>query len=322
MTDKITPKIDKTFSCEDCHYKCSKKSDWDRHLLTSKHQKTYKILINTDKCDAENATIINSFICNCGKEYKHRQSLFNHKKKCVNNKPNENIFENEDFENNITHITPELIIEIIKQNQEFKEIIIEQNKQNVELQKQMLEVCKNGTHNTTNNNNTHTNSHNKAFNLNFFLNETCKDALNIQDFVSSIKPSIDDLENTGRRGYIEGISNIILKGLNKLEQHFRPIHCSDQKREILYIKDDNQWIKETDDKPILKKAIKTIANENIKKIRDWRDSNPDCTDSDSKKNSLYLKIVSNSMNGSTEEESSKNISKIISNVVKETVIDK
>ena len=182
----------------------------------------------------------------------------------------------------------------------------------------MMDVIKTGTHNNI----TNTNSHNKTFNLNFFLNETCKNALNIDEFVSSIKVSLDDLENTGRQGYIEGISSIILNKLKNLNHYDRPIHCADQKREVLYIKNDNQWIKETEDKPILTKAIKKIANENIKNISEWRDKNPDCTASDSKKNNLYLKIVSNSMNGSTSEESSKNIHKIISNVAKEVVISK
>jgi hypothetical protein len=134
--------------------------------------------------------------------------------------------------------------------------------------------------------------------------------------------SLDDLENTGRKGYIDGISNIITKNLKDLEEHYRPIHCNDYKREILYIKDNNEWTKETDSKPILTKAIKVIANENIKQIKGWREKYPDCTDSDSKKNNLYLKIVSNSMNGSTEEEGHRNISKIISNVSKETIIQK
>jgi hypothetical protein len=146
--------------------------------------------------------------------------------------------------------------------------------------------------------------------------------MNITDFVSSIKLNLEDLENTGRRGYIEGISNIIIKNLNKLEQHMRPLHCSDLKREVLYIKDNNEWTKETSDKPILTKAVKTIANENIKQIKCWRENNPDCTDAESKKNNLYLKIVSNSMNGLTKEEGDRNINKIISNVAKETVIHK
>jgi hypothetical protein len=146
--------------------------------------------------------------------------------------------------------------------------------------------------------------------------------MNISDFVSSIKLNLEDLENTGRKGYVEGISNIFLKNLNNIEHHMRPIHCSDQKREILYIKDNDKWEKECEDKPILTKAIKNVANQNIKQIKNWRDKNPDCTASDSRKNDLYLKIVSNSMNGLTEEEGKKNINKIISNVAKEVVIDK
>ena len=202
--------------------------------------------------------------------------------------------------------------ELIKETTEFKNIMLE--KQNI-----MMDVIKTGTHNTTN---TNTNSHNKTFNLNFYLNETCKDALNITDFVSSIKVSLTDLENTGRQGYIEGISSIILKHLNNLEQYQRPIHCSDVKREVIYIKDNDKWEKECEEKPILTKAIKVIANENIKKISEWRENNPDCTNSDSKKNNMYLKIVSNSMNGSDKEEGQKNITKIISNVAKETLIQK
>ena len=154
------------------------------------------------------------------------------------------------------------------------------------------------------------------------MNETCKNAMNIGEFVSSIKPQLADLEATGRLGYVEGVSNIILNNLNTLEIHDRPIHCSDQKREVIYIKDNNEWTKEEEDKPILTKAIKVIANENIKNISEWRNKNPDCVNADSKKNNLYLKIVSNSMNGLTKEEGDKNIHKIISNVAKRVTIDK
>jgi hypothetical protein len=207
---------------------------------------------------------------------------------------------------------------VVKQNAELM-------KENSEMRNMMMGVIKTGTHitnNNNNNNNTNTNSHNKTFNLNFFLNETCKDALNINDFVSSIKVSLSDLENTGRQGYVEGVSNIILKNLNNLEQYQRPIHCSDFKREVIYIKDNDKWEKEGEEKPLLTKAIKVIANENIKKIMEWKETNPDCTNSESKKNNLYLKIVSNSMNGSNKEEGTKNITKIISNVAKETIIQK
>ena len=195
-------------------------------------------------------------------------------------------------------------------------MIIELLKQNSELQKSLIELSKDKSviHNNTNN------SHNKTFNLNFFLNETCKNALNITEFVSSIKPTLEELEYTGRQGYVAGISNIILKKLNSLEEYIRPIHCCDLKREVLYIKDNNHWTKETEEKPILTKAIKTIANENIKNIQEWRELNPECTESDSQKNNLYLKIVSNSMSGLDKDETEKNTNKIISNVAKEVAI--
>jgi len=276
------------FTCSNCDFKCSKKGDWNRHILTDKHCNLTNPNKNTSNYIHKNYT------CNCGRIYKHQSTLCAHKKKCKNSVPEETID---------MHDKDALILHLLKQNGELQKSLIEMSKEK-----------------SVTNNNTHNNSHNKTFNLQFFLNETCKDALNITDFVSSIKPSLEDLENTGRRGYIEGVSNIILKNLNNLEQYRRPIHCSDHKREILYIKDDNQWIKESEEKPVLTKAIKVIANENIKMIKDWRVLNPDCTDINSKKNNLYLKIVSNSMNGSNKEESDKNMSKIISNVAKEVVI--
>jgi hypothetical protein len=200
-----------------------------------------------------------------------------------------------------------------------KQLIINLLQQNAELQKSLIELSKEKT--ITNNNNT-TNSHNKTFNLQFFLNETCKDALNINDFVSSIQLQLTDLETTGRVGYVEGISKIVIQNLNNMEQYRRPVHCSDLKREIMYIKDNGEWTKEDTEKPLLTKAIKIIANENIKKISEWKRLNPDCTDSNSKKNNVYLNIVSNAMSGATQDETSKNIGKIISNIVKETQIDK
>ena len=184
-----------------------------------------------------------------------------------------------------------------------------------------MKIMENGVNNN-NSHNTNNTTNNKTFNLNFFLNETCKDAMNITDFVSSIKVNLEDLENTGRHGYVQGITNIVLKNLNNLEHHLRPLHCSDLKREVMYIKENNEWTKETEENPILTKAIKTIANENIKQIKTWKDKHNDCTESESKKNNLFLKIVSNSMNGLTKEEGDKNINKIISNVAKDVLIDK
>ena len=178
----------------------------------------------------------------------------------------------------------------------------------------------NNNNNITNNTN-NTNSNN-TFNLQFFLNEQCKDAINIDEFVENIKIQLNDLETTGRVGYVEGVSRIINKNLNGLDKFKRPIHCSDIKREILYIKNNNEWKKDDTEKQMLTKAIKQVACKSIGQIGEWKKENPDCADSESKKNDLYLKIISNSMSGMTTEEQSKNYEKIITNVAKEVIIEK
>ena len=276
------------FSCDPCDYSTSKNADYAKHLLTSKH-------INRTNMNDLLPEITNKYICKtCDKKYKARNSLWYHEQKCMKKQEkNENFVFNKEF-----------VMMIIKQNQEVL-------KQNAELQTNVLELMKKGTQNT--------NSHNKTFNLQFFLNETCKDAMNIMDFVESIKPTLEDLENTGKVGYVEGISKIIVDNLKELETCERPIHCSNIKKEVLYIKDQDKWSQE---KPLLTKAIHTIANKNINNINEWKEENPGCRDSDSKKNDAYLHIVMNSMAGSSPEESSNNMNKIITKVAKEVVIDK
>jgi len=311
MVDKIKlPEIPQNLFCNKCNYTCSHKGDWNKHIRTAKH-------LNGNNDNNNIPKTPQMYKCLCGNEYNHQSGLSRHRKKCKNE---ENVIE-ENYQSNDINEIKEIMKYLMKENSEMKHIMLEQQNmmmnQNTSAQNIMMKVFENGTNNTT-----HTNSHNKTFNLNFYLNETCKEALNITDFVSSIKLSLEDLENTGRKGYIEGISSIILKHLNNLEQYQRPIHCSDVKREVIYIKDNDKWEKECDEKPILTKAIKVIANENIKKISEWRENNPECTNSESKKNNLYLKIVSNSMNGSDKEEGQKNITKIISNLAKETIIQK
>lgn len=281
------------FYCKTCDYTTSKKSHYSEHITTAKHKnslvgdgmETISGIFRPDgkfKCDT------------CSKSYQSRNGLWKHQKKCSDSKIN--------------------IKESIISDKELMSMLIKQNEK-------LMTIVESGTHNINNSHNTN-NSHNKTFNLQFFLNETCKNAMNIDEFVSSIKPQLADLEATGRLGYVEGISKIISKNINNLNTHDRPFHCSDQKREIIYIKDNDEWTKEEENKPILTKAIKVIANQNIKNISEWRKEYPDCTDSDSKKNDLYLKIVSNSMSGSTKDEADKNINKIISNVAKQVVIDK
>jgi hypothetical protein len=192
--------------------------------------------------------------------------------------------------------------------------------QNQEQGKQIVELSKNSQTNIINNNVNNTN--NTSFNLNVYLNDTCKDALNINEFVDSLVLSVKDLEETVRVGYANGISKIFINGLQKLDVCKRPLHCSDIKRNTLYVKNANQWIKETEDKPILTKAIKQVANKNIQNIFEWQKRNPEYRDPESKQNDRYNKLICETMSGSSTEEQLKNYEKIVSNVVKEVVIDK
>ena len=301
--EKNNASTNSKYYCKYCDYSTNKKCNYDDHLLTRKHDIATASKLEINEIQPNPA--IKLCCQNCGKTYKDNSGLWRHKKKCIihNDSESEND-ENEKIKESVIS-DKELIMMLVKQNS------------------QLMDVVKNGTNNiNTNHSHNNNHSHNKTFNLQFFLNETCKDAMNINDFVSSIKPQLADLEATGRLGYVEGVSNIILNNLKTLKVHDRPIHCSDQKREVIYIKDNDEWTKEEDDKPILTKAIKIIANENIKNISEWRKEYPDCTQADSKKNNLYLKIVSNAMSGCSAEESSKNINKIISNVAKQVIIDK
>ena len=313
--DKNMLKLCSCFYCETCDYRTSKKSSFVNHIASAKHKRITNELQIGQKEDKIMPDIIETFICSCGKQYQHRQGLWKHKKKCNNNKTETN------SETKIKEIeAKELIQYLLKENSEFKQLMIDQNKHMMEQNKNMLELAKNSgnhnSHNTTNNNN------NNSFNLNVFLNETCKDAMNIMDFVGQLKVGIKDLEETGRLGYAEGISKIFINGLKQINISDRPIHCSDSKRETIYIKDKNQWSKDNEEKSLLTNAIKHVAHKNMKQISEWTKINSEYKDSSSKQNDRYLKIVSESMCGSTPEETNKNYNKIIKNITKETVIDK
>ena len=238
------------------------------------------------------------FTCHCGKSYKERSGLWKHKQKCD--------FDVMNIDAN-TQLTPELVLKLIEQNKELQQTLIEQNKTIIEL------AQKAGSYNTTNNN-----CGNKTFNLQVFLNETCKDAINMTDFVNQIQVSLSELEDTGKLGYAEGISKVFIKNLNEIDYTERPIHCSDSKWETIYIKDDNQWIKDDENKTSLTKAIKQVANKNMKQITEWQKAHPNFNDPESKDNDKYMNIILNSMSGSTKEESEKNYEKI----AKEVVINK
>jgi hypothetical protein len=262
--------------------------------LTPKHTNTDKILTNTDANAQKNP---NTYNCNCGKQYKHRQSLFTHKKKCKDELFNVNGSLNE------------------------KEVIMTLLQQNNQLQNQIIELCKERNTTTVNNTIGNINSINKTFNLNVFLNETCKDAMNLMDFVDSLKLQLADLESVGKLGYVEGISNIIVKNLKALDIHKRPVHCSDSKREVMYIKDEDKWEKENEEKNKLRKAIKKIANKNSRLLPQFKEKHPDCGKSESLFSDQYNKLIIEAMGGSGDNDVEKE-DKIIRKIAKEVTIDK
>lgn len=327
------------FKCSYCNYETIRKSDYSKHLLTKKHKKyetndkfndvisklyttsSNELLINEGNLEYlfNNDKNIYSLTCYCGKKYSSRQSLHVHQKKykCKNENENDNntTETNNDDDNNNVNINAidNVIIELIKDNRELRELLVEQNKT-------IQEIIKNNS--LCISNNVNNNSNNKTFNLNFFLNEECKNAINIRDFINSIEFELEDLEETGRVGFVEGISKVVIKNLTDLDVNLRPIHCGDIKREILYIKNDNKWEKDNKSKNIIKCAIQEIANKNIKKISEWIKCHPDCQNSESTQNAKYLNIVLNSMSGATIEEQQSNYDKIITRVAREVAIRK
>jgi len=318
METILTPKNAKKYWCSICNFECSKKSDHDRHLMTRKHKngnpmETLETIIDLQKTPKTPKTP-NVVSCKfCFKEYKNKSGLWKHNKKCFEKKEEEKEeekFETESKKEEEPKKDNDLIMLLLKENQEFKQLIIEQNKQNTAMQKQMLELAKKPVSVTN------TNCNNR-FNLNLFLNEKCKDAMNITDFVNSLKLTLQDLEKTAELGYVKGLTNIIVNGLNELDICKRPIHCSDLKRETIYIKDNDAWEKENEDKKKLTRAIKHISIRNAKQVGQWTKENKGYDDSSSKKSDKYLKIVSEANGGEPEE-----INKIISNISSKVTIDK
>jgi len=322
--------INAMYSCDVCNFQCKHKWNYDKHLLTEKHQKN--VHGNTEET---------KHICNqCNKEYTNSSGLWKHKKKCIVLK---NETETEDIENLQNTFTPQLIIEVFNQSKGLQEFLVEQNRelqnkllekenqllekenqllaQNEEHHKQIIELASRQISNT-NTTNINTQNNNNQFNLQFFLNETCKDAMNIVDFVNSLQVQIADLEKTGKLGYVEGISSIFLKGLKQLDISMRPIHCTDLKRETVYVKDEDNWNKEDEEKAKMKLAIQRIARKNLQTLPKWQQENPDFRILDTNENNDYLKIALNSLGGQTEEEQEKYIKKIMKNVMKEVVIEK
>ena len=311
--------------CEICNYECSKNKHYNSHMLTNKHKKN--VLKQKNKLNFKNMIDLDMiFLCKCGKKYKYKQGLWNHKQKCTKNCENveqtpiiTNDTEKTTTEKKVDSNIIEAFITLMKQNQEFKELMIEQSqeqhKQNREFQKQMLDISKECK--IINNNNTTNNS----FNLNVYLNETCKDAVNMVDFVNSLHLELSDLEETGKLGYSGGMSRIFINGLKDMEVHKRPIHCSDLKREILYIKEDNVWEKDNENRDGIKNALRKIEQKNIQQIPLWIKAHPNCVISSNKENTPYLKMVMQSTGGTNPDETA-NMSKIITNIAKAVVINK
>ena len=299
LETNLTPK-NAVYACNLCNFNCCKKSEWIRHNNTIKHSS--RLNGNNLETLETNLTPKNAVHaahdCSCGKSYSSRSGLWKHVKICKKtNTKSETIYDDEISKFNDKD---ELIVMLIKQNSE------------------LMEILKNGT---TNHSHNTTNSHNKSFNLQFFLNETCKDAMNIMDFVDSIKLQLSDLEKVGEIGYVDGISNIIVKNLNALEVEKRPVHCTDKKREILYIKDENKWEKEDDEKKRLRKAINRVACKNQRLLPKFKEAHPDCVKAASKFSDQYNKMIIESMGGSGDNDLEKE-DKIIRNISKNVVIDK
>ena len=307
FSNDFLPNSASKYFCEICDYGTSKKSSFDDHLISAKHKKS---------------TIVNDFLpkfcskytcMNCHKEYKDNSGLWRHKKKCkVNIQEAETINGDDEVidDNDLTAGTDALVKYLMKENSEFKQMLMDQNKQ-------MIELAKTAGHNTTSTNN----SHNKSFNLQFFLNETCKDAMNITDFVDSIKLQLSDLINIGEVGYVEGISNIITTKLKALDVTQRPVHCADKKREVIYIKDQDKWEKEDIEKKKIRRAITKIANKNYVLIPQFREKFPDYIKSSSPISTQYNKIIIEAMGGSGDNDLEKE-NKIIRNIAKVITIDK
>ena len=308
MLSESIQKVVQDFRCETCDYNTCRKTNYDKHVMTSKHIKTTNAIQNTTESSKKVADL---FWCDCGNSYKHHSSLWKHRKTC---KKKEVLVETptSDASNN-TLVPCEFIMEM------FKEMLKNQNEQMIEL---ISKGIGNNSHNTTNNNSHNTTNKNR-FNINLFLNEQCKDAMNIMDFVNTMQLQLSDLERVGELGYVKGISNIVVNKLKDLDVHKRPIHCSDLKRETMYVKDENVWEKENEKKEKLSKMITHVAHKNQKQINEWQKENPEYKDSESIQSEKYLKIVGESMSGLTnDDESCGYTNKIIKNIAKEVIIEK
>ena len=307
LTEKTSKNI-KKFYCEACDFECCKKGDYTRHLSTRKH----KMLINANISIPESDKI---HFCECGKSYKQMPSLSRHKKTCT--------FISEEKENNNSNgIDKEILLQVIQNQNNLQNIVMEQGKQHNDFAKKIIDDVIPKIGNTTNNTNTNCHNTTNKFNMNFFLNETCKDAIPLVEFISNLKLTVEDLDNTGKEGLVKGLTDIITKGLNELDITKRPIHCSDIKRETLYIKNEDKWIKDDKDKTIVADAIGKVKREADSFFPQWLEEHPLCWKRDSPYHEQYMTMVTNRFGKGDENFVEKNTKKVIKNIANEVIVDK
>jgi hypothetical protein len=306
LVAKSGKKVSQDYFCEKCDYTCSKIYNWKKHLLTSKHTKE----MSGNDLVAKSGKKEQNYMCElCDKYFNTNAGLWKHKKNC---KICKNTVAEPTHTEDKNDSKDDLIQYLISENKEFKNLILEFVKKD----------NSNITNNTINNTN---NSHNKTFNLQFFLNETCKDAMNMSDFINSLTIQLSDLENVGKLGFVDGISNIIIKNLEALDVEKRPVHCCDAKRETMYIKDHDKWEKEDNELKQMRELVRYVRDKNISMVNTWRDMYPECVKSDSKKTTQYNQIYMESFGGETGGEKGTKLEKeekIISRIAKSVIIDK
>ena len=289
------------YSCNICDYSACRKSHYERHLQTARHKK----LTATNEFGTDSTQI---YSCHCGKEYKHLSSLCKHKKNCTIEKSANTSSTNDDKYNMLSNT----IMMLVNENREFKQLLVEQNAKMMEMAGNM------GGHN--HHNTTNTNSHNK-FNLNVFLNEQCKDAMTLKDFVKNMEISMEEFIETGEIGFVDGLSQVLIQRINDMDIHDRPIHCTDLKRETVYIKDAEKWEKDSN-KEKLRKAIKGVAYKNERMRPKWYAEAPNVEILGSENCEKFFKYSAAALGGFGTEENRVFENKIMKNVMKEVTIDK
>jgi hypothetical protein len=309
------------YSCEQCNYITNNKKDYNKHTLTLKHSRIHEEYTRIQQTPQ-------MYCCSiCGNKYKYHSGLWKHKQSCVplSNQMNQEELPVYNKQPLSQVVDVSIVLELLKQNQDFKELMIEQSKQLAEQQNQLLEAVKDGKiGNTTNHTTNHTNTNcNNKFNLNVFLNETCKDAITMDDFINSFEVTREDFLHTGTVGFVEGISTVMTHRFRDMDMHTRPLHCTDLKRETIYIKNADKWEKDDADKTHMRKAVRGVAKKNMKELWRWfHDSKPAVEQIGTDECENYFQYHKSALGGYGKEEDLKFEEKIIKNVLKEVQVDK